>query len=110
MHEQELKKIFANHKTDIPDDGFSERVIRQLPNRKSLLPQMVMIVSIIIGLVLMLVTPGFAPFVSEQINSLVVSITHLQVPSASAVATYLSLLSLLGIIGYSVTLVGDGIG
>ena len=103
MYEHEVKKIFATHKADIPDDGFSERVIRQLPNRKNLLPQMVMIVSIAVGLVLVVATPGFAPFVLEQISSLTVSISQLQVPSAGAMATYLYLLSLLGIIGYSVT-------
>jgi len=101
MNDQDLKKIFVAHKVDISDDGFSERIIRQLPERRSILPQMVMVVFIMIGLVIIFVVQGVAPIL-EQINSLVSSICQLQAPSPIAVLTYLGILGSTGIIGYSI--------
>ena len=97
----DFKKIFVAHRLDVPDEGFSERVIKQLPERKSVLPQMVMAVFILIGLVITFAIQGVTPLI-EQINSLIVSISHLQAPSPIAVITYLSVLGLTGIIGYSI--------
>ena len=102
MNDQELKKIFASHKIDIPDEGFSERIIRQLPERKSILPQMIMVIFIMIGLALVFTILGVTPLL-EQINSLIASISHLQVPSPGSVFTYIGLFSLTGIIAYAVT-------
>ena len=101
MNEQDLKKIFVTHKVEIPDEGFSERVVRQLPERKSLLPPILMAVFIMIGLVPAFALVCVAPLL-EQINSLITSIGHLQAPSLVSVVTYIGLLSLTGIIGYAV--------
>jgi len=97
----DLKKIFTAHRADVPNEGFSERVMRQLPERKSVLPQMIMVVFIMIGLGLTFLIQGVTPLL-EQINSLITSISLLQAPSPIAVITYLSTLGLTGIIGYSV--------
>ncbi len=99
--DQDLKKIFTAHRVDVADDGFTERVIRQLPERKSILPQIVMVVFVVIGLTLTLAIQGVTPLL-DQINSLMNSISHMQVPSVSSVVTYVGALALLGIIGYSV--------
>ena len=107
MDEQDLKKTFAAHKIDVPDEGFTERVIRQLPERKSILPQIVMTVFIMIGLALMFAITGITPLL-EQINRLTTSISRLQVPPPSAIITYISLISLTGIIGYAITLADTG--
>ena len=101
MNEQDLRKIFAKHKVDVPDEGFSERVIRQLPERRSILPQMVMAVFIMIGLALTFALQGVTPLL-DQINNLVISISHQQMPSPASVTAYLGVLALLGIISYSV--------
>ena len=101
MNDQDFKKIFSAHRVDIPDDGFSERVIRQLPERKSLLPQTVMVVFVMIGLALTFAIQGVTPML-EQINSLITSISHLQIPSPGSIITYIGALALTGIIGYSV--------
>jgi len=101
MKNEELKKLFGTQKTNIPDDGFSERVVRRLPERKSLLPQIIMITFIMIGLMITFAMPGFATSVVEQINSLVISISHSQIPSATSIVTYLGMLALLNTIGYS---------
>ena len=101
MNEQDFKKIFVTHKVDVPDQGFSERVVRQLPARKSLLPPILMAVFIMIGLVPAFVLLGIAPLL-EQINSLITSIGLLQAPSLGSVITYIGLLLLTGIIGYAV--------
>jgi len=107
MNEQDFRKIFVTQRVDIPNEGFSERVIRQLPERKSVLPQMVMTGSIMIGLVLTFAIQGVTPLL-EQINSLITSISLMQAPSPIAIVTYLSALGLIGIIGYAVAQVDAG--
>ena len=107
MNEQDFKKIFTSHKTDICDDGFTERVLWRLPERKSILPQIIMVVFIMIGLALTIAIHGLT-FILEQINSLITSMSLLQAPSPIAVLTYLSMLGLIGIIGYSVVQVEAG--
>ena len=102
MNEQDLRKIVVTHKVDVPDEGFSERVARQLPERKSLLPPILMAVFIMIGIVPAFALLGVAPLI-EQINSLITSVRLLQAPSLSAVTTYIGLLSLTGIVGYAMT-------
>ena len=101
MNDQDFKKIFITHKADVPDNGFSERVIRKLPERQSMLPQAVMVVFVMIGLGITFAIQGVTPML-EQVNSLILSISQLQAPSPSAVITYLGVLALTGIIGYSV--------
>ena len=100
MNHTDLRKIVAAHKVDIPDEGFSERIIRQLPERKSILPQLVMAVFVMIGLALTFAIQGDT-LLLEQINSLIMSISHLQAPSPSSVISYLGVLTWVGIIGYS---------
>ena len=100
MNEQEFSKIVREHKLEFPDDGFSKHVISHLPQRKSILPQMVMALFVILGLTLMLIFQIFVP-VLEQINSLVYSISKMQVPSASAIIIYLGVVGLVGLIGYA---------
>ena len=101
MTDQDLKKIFIAHRVDVPDDGFSERVTGRLPERKSILPQVVMVVFVMIGLALTIAIQGVTSL-PEQINSLITSISHLQAPSPTSVITYISVLALTGIIGFSV--------
>lgn len=101
MNEQDFSKIFEVYKQEFSDNGFSEQIIKHLPERKSVLPQIVMTAFVMLGLVLTFVIQDFT-LVLEQINSLVNSINQLQIPSASAIIIYLSILGLTGLIGYSV--------
>jgi hypothetical protein len=101
MNDNYFKKVFVAHKIDVPDDGFSERVIRKLPERNSMLPQMVMVTFVVIGLAFIFGTLDFAHFL-EQINSLLISVTQLKIPSPSAIITYISALALTVLIGFSV--------
>jgi ABC-type uncharacterized transport system permease subunit len=102
MNDQDLKKIFTTHKADIPDNGFSKRVNNQLPERKNILPQIIMATFIVLGFALVFVLQGFTPLI-EQINSLISSISHRQIPSPDSIATYFVILALLGLIAYSIT-------
>ena len=101
MKDTDFKKIFAAYRVDVPDEGFSERVNAQLPERKSMLPQMVMITFIVIGAAIMFAIHGVAPFL-EQIDSLVTSISRLQIPSPSSITVYICSIALTGMIGFSV--------
>ena len=101
MDDKDLKKIAFAHKIDVADDGFAERIVRQLPERKSMLPQIVMITFITIGVALTLAIQGFTS-VFEQISSLLNAISQAQIPSLSSIITYISALALTGFIGFSV--------
>jgi len=101
MQDQDFKKLFVTHKAEVPDEGFSEHITKQLPERKSLLPQIIMATFIVIGLALVFVIQGFVPVI-DQIGSLITSISQMQMPSLTSVITYLSLLLSTGIISYSV--------
>jgi len=100
MNEQDFKKLFVTHKADIPDNGFSERIVRQLPERTNILPQIVMTVFIAIGLVLTFAIQGITPLLT-QIGNLVTSISHLELPSLISVIAYFSVLGLVGIISFA---------
>ena len=101
MDNTDFKKIFVAHKVDVLDEGFSERIIRQLPERKSMLPQTVMVIFIAIGIVIVYIIHGFAPLL-EQINNLAISISRYQIPSPSAIITYIYIMLLTVMIGVSV--------
>jgi hypothetical protein len=101
MNDQDFKKIFSAHRVDIPDEGFSERIIRQLPERKSILPQIVVVVFTIAGLTITFAIQGVTPLI-EQFNSLITSVSRMQIPSPVSIITYISALALTGIIGFSV--------
>ena len=96
-----MKDLFESHKFDIPDDGFSERIIRRLPERNNMLPQIVMMVFIITGLAITFSLQGVSPLLA-QINCLIISIGQLQAPSLTSVIAYLSVLVMIGTIGFSV--------
>ena len=102
MNDQDLKKIFAEHKIDVPDNGFSKRITVRLPPRKNSLPQIVMIVCVVAGLGLTLAIQGIYP-IFEQINDLVRSIANLQAPTLISVLTYIGFIATFGLIGYSVS-------
>ena len=107
MNDKNLREIFTAHKMDVPDDGFSEHIIKKLPERKSILPQIIMVTCITIGLVLTLAIHGIIPILNN-INALITSISHAQIPQASSFFTYLCILSLMGIITYSIIEVDAG--
>jgi len=99
MNEKDLKEIFKAHRIDIRDEGFSERIIRKLPERRNVLPHIIMVAFIIIGLSFCFIIQGITPII-EQVNSLITSINNLQAPSPSSVITYIVLLGTIGLISY----------
>ncbi|MCL2412561.1 MAG: DUF5056 domain-containing protein [Bacteroidales bacterium] len=115
MNDQDLKKLFKNHKIDIPDDGFSERVFRELPEQRSILTslrtlplsQIIMITFITIGFVLVFVLQGFAP-IFEQLNQLTTSIPEMDISALPAILiTLIIWIFLLGTVGFSVASVSE---
>ncbi len=105
MNDRELRKIFTDRRTEVPDDGFTERVLRRLPERPSRFPQLVMAVCIAIGLALTFAFTGFAPVV-EQFEILAASIARTEMPPLGAMAVYLGVLAMAGMIGCSLAQAG----
>ena len=106
MDDRDFKKIFKAHRVDIFDEGFSERIIGMLPERKSILPQIIMVVSAVIGLVLVFSIYGFDTM-QEQIYSLSISVGRIQMPSLLSCITYLSIPVMAGLISYSIAQVSE---
>ena len=101
MKNSDIKKIFLAHRVNFSDDGFSKDVFRRLPERKSMLPQIVVVMFIAFGMAIMFAFQGFVPFL-EQIDNLVISVSRFQLPSPSAIITYCSVFVLTVMIGFSV--------
>ena len=101
INEQELKKFFAENRSEIPDNGFSKRVQHHLPTRKSVLPQIVMLACIVAGLSLTIAVVGFST-IQAQFLSLINAIAHLQMPSLASIMTYLGVLVTLSFVGFAV--------
>jgi hypothetical protein len=102
MNERQIKKLFTDRKADLPDDGFTERVLRQLPERRSRFPQVVMAVCIAIGLALTVAAIGLES-VLEQFEVLAASMARMETPPLGAMAVYFAVLAMAGMIGYSLT-------
>lgn len=102
MNDRELRKIFTDRKAEVQDDGFTERVLGRLPERPSRFPQLVMAVCIAVGLALIFVFTGFAPVV-EQLEILAASIARAEMPPLGAMAVYLGVSAMIGMIGYSLS-------
>ena len=101
INEQDLKKFFVENKSEISDNGFSKNLQYLLPQRKSVLPQIIMFVCIVAGLSLTIFMTGFSN-IETQFFSLIDSVVHLQIPSASSIMTYLGVLAALAFVGFAV--------
>ena len=100
INEQELKKFFAENRSEISDTGFSKRVQQHLPPRKSALPQIVMLACIVTGFSLTIAIVGFST-IQAQLLSLIDAVAHSQIPSIESIMTYLGVLATLSFIGFA---------
>ena len=107
MNEQKISAIFKAHKMDVPDKEFSERVVRKLSERKNLMPQIVIIIFSMIGIVLTFAILGVYSLF-EQLDSLFTSIRLMQAPSLVSILSYLGILISIGFIGFAVDQAGEG--
>ena len=101
INEQKLKSFFKENKSEIPDNGFSKRVLHHLPTRKSVFPQVVMLICVVAGLSLTVAVAGFST-IQTQLLSLIDAVAHLQIPSATSIMTYIGVLATLSFIGFAV--------
>lgn len=101
MNEQKIKELFAAHKTEVPDDGFTRQTIGRLPDRRGLVWQWLMGICMVAGIVFTYLALSSPPVV-EQIELLVRAITMHQMPPLTSVVVYVGVLAFLGTLGYSV--------
>jgi hypothetical protein len=98
---QEWKQLFEAHRPDFPDEGFSRKVINRLPQRKTMLPQIVMLLCVFTGFVLTFAIQGVTP-IMEQIYTFVITISQLQMPSVTSAATWFGGVAIVGLTGFAV--------
>jgi hypothetical protein len=101
MNNQECKQLFEAHRSDLPDDGFTRKVVNRLPQRKSLLPQAVMLLCVFIGFALTFAIQGVTPII-EHLYALILAVSQLQIPPVASIATWLSGVAMLGLTGFAV--------
>jgi len=106
MNDQDIKKIFKAHSVEFSNEGFSERIAGLLPERKSILPQIIIMTSIVISLGLIIAMQGFSAM-AQQFHSLVSAISRMQIPSITSVITYLCIVAMTGVISYSIEKVAE---
>jgi hypothetical protein len=99
--DKNLKQLFEAHRTEFSDNGFSDHLKHHLPERPSVLPQFLMIISIITGLTLTISILGVTTILDNIVN-FVLAISHLQLPSAISTFTYVAMFATLGLIGFAV--------
>lgn len=59
-----VKKFFSENRIDVPDDGFSKRVMRRLPNRTRRISRLWTAVCVVVGLMIFFRNKGFSVLVS----------------------------------------------
>ena len=85
--DKKIHELFQSQRREIPDNGFSQRVMKDLPKKNSLLPKIIIPACFILGCILTFIVQS--PFLFlEQLNDLGIAISQFRIPSASSVITY----------------------
>jgi len=104
--DKELYNFFKSGKKDIADKGFSQDVMRKLPQRMNILPYLIIVICAVSGLLLTVSIVGADTF-TQQINSLAISLSRMQIPSLSSITAYIAGLISIGTISFAVYRIGD---
>lgn len=100
LDDKQLYDLFKSNKTEFADNGFSERVMKRLPKKSNRLPEAIILVSLALGILLTIWLQGFRA-IYEGIHNLILSLSHIQMPSIVLLNEYLIVLLLFGSIGLS---------
>jgi hypothetical protein len=86
-----LEEHFQNAKYDIKDEGFSEKVISNLPNHRdsSVKRNIILFISCIFSLIIFIVAGGSQPIISSTIEIINKS-SHLLIPSVTSLIVFIS--------------------
>ncbi|MDR0756333.1 MAG: DUF5056 domain-containing protein [Tannerella sp.] len=101
INDSDLKRIFEMCRHEIADDGFSRRLRDALPPRPSYMPQIVMCICAMAGIMLVFTILGFES-IADNILGIVESLSRQEWPSAAAVSMWLGIVCCTGIVGYAV--------
>lgn len=99
--DKELYHLFKSIKEEIPDKGFSRKVMNRLPKRSMILPFMIILICSIVGLTLTISISGIYPFM-EQIFNFTLSLSQIEIPSTSSITAYIVGLILLGTTSFAI--------
>ena len=97
--DKQLYDLFKANKAEFANNGFSKRVMRRLPKRNSLLPQIIITLCLISGMVLTFWLQGDSSLY-KGIQEMIVSLSYAQVPSFTAINDYIIVLLLIGSISF----------
>jgi len=106
--DKELYHFFKSEKNNIPDNGFSQKVMSKLPRRINVLSYLIIVICVVSGSILTVGVAGIDPFI-DQINSLALSLSQMQIPSLSSVIAYIIGLMSLGTVSFAIYKVDGGL-
>lgn len=105
MKEKEIRHFFYSKKKDIPPDGFSEHLLRQLPKReaKPLLPLIFTVMSLCGSMGICILLFSFTgPFLALQVKSFFTYLNRGEYPPVEFTSAYLVFLILIGVIYWGI--------
>ncbi len=97
----EFSGLFAAHKAEVPDNGFSQRVMQTLPDRSYSSPLRYIVVALCALATLAWVFLTDDGFIVGAIADLVVAACTLSAPSPASLFAYVGLVLLLGTVGFA---------
>ncbi len=101
QNDKELEQLFKSNKSEIRDRGFSKDVMNNLPEKVRILPQIIIVCFAIAGIGITIAIQGYSSFV-EGLNSMITAGNQAEVLSVSALMPYLTVMLVLGSVGYAV--------
>jgi hypothetical protein len=104
--EQDLKRIFEAKRLDIPDNGFSQQVRRNLPERKGIFLQIIAPLSAIAGFAIVVAIFGTMSIYNQMLD-LITAVSRLQMPTMTSLFAYLSGMVMLGFIAFAAAVKND---
>ncbi|MDR1454410.1 MAG: DUF5056 domain-containing protein [Tannerella sp.] len=100
LNDKELEHFFKTGKTEIPDNGFSKKVIKRLPEKTGIFPQIIIACFAVAGAVAAVAIQGL-PFFTESLEQMIMTVSQAETSPFSALIPYSASLLILGSVGYA---------
>jgi hypothetical protein len=101
LNDKELYHYFKSNKQDVPDEGFSKRVMKHLPKRCTILAPLITVFCTVWGFACTVAIQEITQFV-EQIARMMSTIAHSFTPLSPLIVTYLSALAIAGTVAFAI--------
>jgi hypothetical protein len=99
-NDKELRRFFETGKTEIPDNGFSKKVIKRLPEKVNVLPQLIIMCFTLMGFGAVVAIQGFSLFL-ENIESMIMAMNSTETFPFLTLMTYFVNMLIMASVSYT---------